>query len=140
MKKNTSGFTMIELMIVIAIIGILTSAALPAYSNYMAKPKVSEGMLLASEAKLLVLENFAMDGRSASADYSRGWSFPTSTKHVKTIAIAKTTGAITVTYTDAVDSKIKAPTLTLTPDLTKNSVPWACTTTLSEAIKPRACT
>ena len=109
MNTAQKGFTLIELMIVIAIIGILAAIALPAYQDYTKRAKVSEGLSLASAAKTSVAENAA----NGSA-YGLGWTPPAATKNVTSVAIAPNGGAITITYTNAV-ATAAANTLTLVP-------------------------
>lgn len=100
MKRVQQGFTLIELMIVVAIIGILAAVALPAYQDYTIRAKVSEGLVLASAAKQSVSDNAAN-----SQPYDRGFT-PISaasgaTKNVSALAIANGTGVVTITYTPA---------------------------------------
>ena len=100
MKRNLQkGFTLIELMIVVAIIGILAAVALPAYQDYTVRAKVTEGLSLAASAKTAVAENAA---NGAALD--SGWVAPASTKNVSSVAISQSTGAITITYASTIDS------------------------------------
>ena len=93
MKSNQQGFTLIELMIVVAIIGILAAVAIPAYQDYTKRAKVTEGIALGSAAKTTVVENAA-----SAAKYSLGYSQPTATKDVKSVVIDDVTGQITIKY------------------------------------------
>jgi type IV pilus assembly protein PilA len=107
MQKVQQGFTLIELMIVVAIIGILAAVALPAYQDYTVRAKVTEGVSLASSAKIAIAENAAN-----GAPFDSGWTSPAETKNVASVAISQTTGVITITYASSIDS---GATLTLTP-------------------------
>lgn len=106
-RRAQAGFTLIELMIVVAIIGILAAVALPAYQDYTVRAKVTEGLSLAGSAKTAMAENAA-----SAAPFKSGWSEPGATKNVTSVDIAPSTGAITITYTSAVGS---GGTLILTP-------------------------
>ena len=96
MKAIQKGFTLIELMIVVAIIGILAAIALPAYQDYTVRAKVSEGLVLAEAAKLAVSETLQANGILATDNASAGYTF-VQTKYVSDISITSP-GIITITY------------------------------------------
>jgi type IV pilus assembly protein PilA len=91
-RRAQAGFTLIELMIVVAIIGILAAVALPAYQDYTIRAKVTEGLSLADAAKTAVSENAAQ-----GAPFASGWNAPSATTNVTSVAVGAT-GIITITY------------------------------------------
>lgn len=135
MKAIQKGFTLIELMIVIAILGILAVVALPAYQDYTIRAKLSEGLALAEPAKLAVAEtSAALGGLDKITATNTGYSFPAGgTKYVQSIAIAATTGKITVTTKDTGASA--NPVFTLTPAQANSESPitWECKFSNGEA-------
>jgi type IV pilus assembly protein PilA len=99
--KNKNGFTLIEIMVVIAIIGILAALAVPKYQDYIAKTRIAEGLSLAAAAKLAVTEVYSGKGAADMSDATQETFKSTTTNSVKEVKIEKT-GAITVIYQSSV--------------------------------------
>ncbi|MBB5188091.1 type IV pilus assembly protein PilA [Zhongshania antarctica] len=142
MKKLQQGFTLIELMIVVAIIGILAAVALPAYQDYTTRSRVSEGLVIAAEAKTVVMDNAAAVNPAASAGLGGG--YPTNASYgaviapcagavatctqflsdnagtvgspnVQDLTINTATGEVTLTYTTRISAVGANETLVLVP-------------------------
>ncbi|NQW92913.1 MAG: pilin [Polaromonas sp.] len=120
------GFTLIELMIVVAIIGILAAVALPAYQDYTVRGRISELVILGSAQKATVTENIANNGGVIAAGACKGVAnLAIATDNTLSSACTDTTGVVVVTGT----AKAKSVAITLSPTVNADgTVKWACTT------------
>jgi len=137
MKTMQKGFTLIELMIVVAIIGILAAVALPAYQDYTIRAKVSELLLAASGARTSIAEKFQTDP-SMAASAGVGITIPIVGK-IETAAV-NDGGTITVTGTTTSTSVGALVTVTMTPNYSTatGTITWSCVGTPSKYL-PATC-
>jgi type IV pilus assembly protein PilA len=136
-RRVQQGFTLIELMIVVAIIGILAAVALPAYQDYTTRAKVSEVIVMAAPAKLAVAEtSSSAGGLSGVTATNTGYSFPGATRYVSGVAITATTGIVTVTsiVPGANGDVVLTPT-----DAGSGQLTWRCTSTINAKYLPQEC-
>lgn len=133
MKKFQQGFTLIELMIVIAILGILMAIAIPAYQDYAVRAKVSEGINLAGASKLGVAETYSSTGRLVGSNVSAGLPVATTIKGKYVTSVTVTAnGVVSILYSGS-EPKISGNILLLSPSTTAGAVQWKCKSTTVQA-------
>jgi type IV pilus assembly protein PilA len=128
LKQTQKGFTLIELMIVVAIIGILAAIAIPAYQDYTIRSQVTEGLNLAGAAKAAVAESYAQTGTWPANNTAAGLADNATDitgKYVTSVGVAA--GVITITYGKQANNAINGSQLVITPGTSPNNdVAWIC--------------
>ena len=137
MKKVQQGFTLIELMIVVAIIGILAAIAIPAYQDYTVRSQVSEGAVLADGAKTAIAEFYNNTGRYPNSNYSAGLETNTSIIGKYVTSVSATSGVIQVLF-NSVQAKLSGKYLTYSAyaSSTQGSITWNCKSTQANTSNP----
>ena len=123
--KNQNGFTLIELMIVIAILAILMAIAIPAYQDYAVRSKVSEGINLAGASKLAVAETYSATGVFPATQASYGLPAANTISGKYVTSVGANAGLITITYSNG-EPKISGNTLLLSATTSAGAVKWKC--------------
>lgn len=142
-QRLSAGFTLIELMIVVAIIAILAAIAIPAYQDYLVRAQVSEGMVLAGGAKAADWDFVSNTGRFPSNNESAGLAKSTSIKGQYVSSVDVTDGVIKVLFNGPKASDAIRPTskyVLLSPITHAGSIEWTCTaSTVDRKYLPTSC-
>ena len=143
MKNMQKGFTLIELMIVVAIIAILAAIAIPAYQDYLIRSQVSEGAVLADGSKTALAEYYSNKGSFPPNNASAGLATAASIKgqYVSSVDVSQTAGTIVATYSGAkANTKIQTKTLIFSAVTNGGSIEWHCTGgTVDSKYLPTSC-
>ena len=138
--RAADGFTLIELMIVVAIIAILAAIAIPAYHGFLVRSQVAEGLTLASGAKVSVAEHLVAQGalpaNNASAHLAAANQI--TGRYVSQVEVVN--GEIRVTYGNQANASLTGRTILLRPSLTAGSISWDCQAgTVASTYRPAPC-
>ena len=135
-RSMQQGFTLIELMIVVAIIGILAAVALPAYQDYTVRAKVTEVILAASGAKTGVAESYAANGSMPSTN-----SFTAVNQVSKFVSGVVWNGSVITATASSTEAKVSGSTIVLTPtaDSATGVLTWSCGGNIDKKFRPASC-
>ena len=125
---RSKGFTLIELMIVVAIIAILAAIALPAYQDYLARSQVAESMSLSRGAQIAVAEYYSEKGVAPPDNTTAGLALPASISgnYVESVTLGNADGTITILFGNEASSKIDGQSLVMEMSAMGGSLKWGC--------------
>ena len=134
--RRAGGFTIIELMIVMTVVGILSAVAIPVYQGYVTRAKVAEALHLVQPFRTAVEDRFVQSGQLPADNASLGASAPAEERgrYVRSVRVAD--GAIVLTFGDPA---LLDRTVTYTPAVNGAALEWRCTSTLPDHLVPKAC-
>jgi type IV pilus assembly protein PilA len=137
--KKQQGFTLIELMIVVAIIGILAAIAIPAYQDYTIRAQVSEGLNLAGGSKVAVTEFYQDTGGWPADNATAGVEAIANINGKYTVGVEIADNTIAVEYGSSANTNLAGGILTLTATDNTGAVEWACTADFANKWLPASC-
>jgi type IV pilus assembly protein PilA len=135
--QRERGFTIIELMIVVTIVGIMSAIAIPSYQGYVTRAKISEGLTMSQPVKTAIADYFSLNGSFPPDNATLGLDAPALIRgqYVQSVEV-RADGVILVTFGDVA---LAGQTIRLTPTATDKAVQWTCATTLPSYLKPKEC-
>ena len=137
--KNNSGFTLIELMIVIAIIGILMAYAIPAYRDYTVRSKAGEGIVIGADIKRVVSEIYHTEGQLPNSNIDAGIGVDSGIKGANIDSVSVGNGGVISVSFNNLDSTLSGKKVFLTPSTVSGAIKWRCSSDLEDRFMPSSC-